>query len=210
MPRLIGITGYARHGKGTIANVLKAHGYEVLSFADPVRQMALAINPYVYPKGYQRLSEYVAERGWQEAKKNPEVRRLLQTIGTDAAKPLFGDDCWAEIGIKKACKIIASGGKVCFDDVRFPQEEGENILKLEYIGHIAKREWETISVNPQIWRVTRYNEDGTMFDNGIGTDHPSESQVKYFEPDEEIRNDGNLDDLARKVQDILGVKEGVL
>lgn len=209
MPKLIGITGYARHGKGSVAKILAAHGYTVLSFADPVRQFALALDPMIINRdmSYIRLSDYVGRVGWDYAKQDPEVRRILQRVGTDAAKPIFGQDCWAKIGMRKAADIIIEGGKVCFDDVRFPVEEGETILNCHNFA-----DWfnERHNVTSQIWRVTRYNADGTMFDNGIGTDHPSESQVKYFEPDEEIRNDGDLDALAQKIQEILGVKESVI
>lgn len=204
-PRLIGITGYARHGKGTIAKVLAENGYTVLSFAEPVRQFALALNPIVYMKGkeYMHLVEYLDMCGndWEQAKINPEVRRLLQHIGTNAAKPIFGDDCWARIGIETANKIISRGGKVCFDDMRFPIEEGEAIINYKY------RPPYSYFITGHIWRVTRFDKDGKPFDNGIGTDHPSEAQVKNFVPDEEILNDGSPEDLARKVREILRTYE---
>lgn len=46
-PKLIGITGYARHGKGSVAKVLEARGYTVLSFAEPVKRFLLALNPLI-------------------------------------------------------------------------------------------------------------------------------------------------------------------
>lgn len=215
--RLIGITGYAQHGKGTIAETLKKHyGYEVVSFAAPVKEFLLKLNPMIQtdastkqdlliasgqgevPYHYGvRLSVLVAHYGsLEEVKKRyQDVRQLLQRLGTDAAKPIFGVDCWAQQGLYRAMNLVNQSADVCFDDLRFPQEEGEAILELntKYPS----------TFGAEIWRVTRYNEDGTMFDNGIGTDHPSESQIKYFVPDEEIRNDGTLDDLRRKVRELM-------
>lgn len=205
-PRLIGLTGYAQHGKGSVAEILKNEfGYTVLSFADPVRQMALAIDPMItnYDGTYNRLSDLVNRGGWSYAKQNGEVRRLLQRIGTEAAKPIFGKECWQYIGMRKAHEIIANDGRVVFDDVRFPIEEGEAILNvdndLRFPDLICR-------INPQIWRVTRLASDGKPYDNGIGTDHPSESQVKNFEPDVEIINNGTLEELEDQVRGALNEK----
>lgn len=199
LPNLIGITGYARHGKGTIAKTLaKRHGYEIISFAAPVRDFLLQTNPLIEVyrptvaaiQGHHdtplasgiRLKVIIAQYGWDHAKKRfPDIRQLLQRLGTEAAKPLFGDDCWARIAMQRAYEITKfEGGRVCFDDLRFPREEGEAILNKGY-GYIGPH-------SAEIWRVTRYNKDGSIYNNGIGTDHPSERQVKNFEPDEEISN----------------------
>lgn len=214
-PKLIGITGYARHGKGTVAKILEKHGYTVLSFADPVRQFLLALNPLIETYTFEpepqhrgvRLSVLIAQYGWQGAKeKFKDVRTLLQRLGTEAAKPIFGNDCWAEIGMLKAGEIIARGGKVCFDDVRFPMEEGEAILNPCFVAEYVGGSPYCFPHQQQIWRVTRYNEDGTMFDNGIGADHPSESQIKNFVPDEEIRNDRSIEDLEAVICGLLNTK----
>lgn len=201
-PTLIGITGNARHGKGSIANILAANGYTVLSFAEPVREFLLKVNPLIqtmqtslpgeapYCRGI-RLSVLLAQYGWDGVKERfPDVRALLQRVGTDAAKPIFGNDCWVNIGLYRAKSLINQGARICFDDVRFPLEEGEAILDLN------TRFPSTFGA--EIWRVTRPG-----FDNGIGLDHPSEAQVKNFVPDEEIVNDGTLDDLRAKVEALL-------
>lgn len=210
-PKLIGITGYARHGKGSIAKVLEKRGYTVLSFAEPVRQFLYALNPCMRTKwgSIVSLRAAVDSYGWDAAKNVlPELRGYLQRCGTDAAKPIFGDRCWASIGINKAHAVIAAGGKVCFDDTRFPVEEGEAIYSARFDMEYPSAPMDVlgfcgIDVDAvQIWRVTRFNADGTIFDNGIGTDHPSESQVQYFEPDEEIENHG-LAALEVRVNEIL-------
>ena len=85
---IIGLTGYARSGKDSVAKVLVDHyGFIRLAFADPIRDLLLEVNP-ILDKG-NRLSSLVDEYGWDIAKAQPEVRRLLQTLGVGARK-VFG------------------------------------------------------------------------------------------------------------------------
>ena len=84
-PYLVGLTGYAGSGKDAAAAGLVAEGWTRQAFADPVRSMALAIDPLVewdvFSHNPVRLSLLVAKRGWHVAKQCPEVRRLLQACG---------------------------------------------------------------------------------------------------------------------------------
>jgi len=198
MPNIIGITGYAQHGKGTVADMLKhKYGYEVVSFADPVRALALAINPIIRPGLHTlRLSDVIHVMGWHGAKTQyPEVRRVLQKIGTEAIKPVFGDDCWARIACHKVLTLMNHGvSRICFDDLRFPIEEGEMLYNL------ARQYPNTVSV--EVWRVNRVDKSGQPYNNGIGTDHPSESQIHNFVPDLELTNvSGKPQLLTRQIQD---------
>ena len=97
-PYLVGLTGYATAGKDAAAAGLVAAGWTRQAFADPVRSMALAIDPLVVWPLFSpvpvRLSLLVAKRGWPVAKQAPEVRRLLQTIGTDGVRAHLGVDAW--------------------------------------------------------------------------------------------------------------------
>lgn len=126
---ILGFSGVSQSGKDTAAKFLIELGWQRVAFADAVREAALAINPNVYGKtyigtkndcsfyGYSRLSDYVEQHGWDKAKKNPEVRRLLQTIGTEAGRDIHGQDCW----ILAAERKITSD-KIVFTDVRFENE----------------------------------------------------------------------------------------
>lgn len=128
MKKLIGFTGYARSGKDTAAGFLCSElGYSRVAFADALREMALAVDCYVdmrpdfavgEPKP-RRLSELVDELGWESAKKFPDVRRLLQRLGTEAGREILGDTVWIDLAVGKAAKIT---GPVVVSDVRFPNE----------------------------------------------------------------------------------------
>jgi hypothetical protein len=79
---IIGLSGYAQSGKDTTAELLCLnYKYKRQSFADPMRHALMIINPKL--DSITRLSEYVDDYGWDMAKQNPEVRRLLQVFGTD-------------------------------------------------------------------------------------------------------------------------------
>ncbi len=119
MTILIGLTGPPGCGKDTAAaHLVKDHGFARLAFADPIRQVALAVDPYVH---FFRLSEIVDLYGWDKAKRQPEVRRLLQTIGTEAGRDIHGADVWVDKTFA-AIKQLGPDQPVVLTDVRFDNE----------------------------------------------------------------------------------------
>jgi hypothetical protein len=102
--RVIGVSGFAGSGKSTVAEHLaKAHGYEVVSRADPLRAAATALDPIVGTGRGGRLVRYLdvlALYGYDRAKTHPvyggEVRRTLQRMGTEVGREVFGSDFWVE------------------------------------------------------------------------------------------------------------------
>lgn len=126
---IVGLTGYAGAGKDEAAKGLVAAGWTRQAFADPVRSMALAIDPAiaasigasgeVYPyKGCLRLSTIVQDFGWDEAKAIPEVRRFLQRLGTDAVRAHLGEDAWVSAFDRAHNRSVDTVAP----DVRFPNE----------------------------------------------------------------------------------------
>jgi hypothetical protein len=116
--QVIGLSGYARTGKDTIARMLvETHGYERVGFADSLKELMLRLDPYVTTAG-TRLSVVVGQYGWERAKDTfPEVRRLLQAHATPA-RDLLGDDVW----VRALTRKMAPSGKYVVADVRFPNE----------------------------------------------------------------------------------------
>ena len=73
-PTLIGLTGHARSGKSTAAEILAKYGYTVTHIADPIRRIAYASMP--------SIRRVVDAYGWDQAKRiSPEVRPTLQALG---------------------------------------------------------------------------------------------------------------------------------
>ena len=119
---IIGLSGYARSGKDTVAELLGLnYGFKRISFALPMRDALYRLNPIV--KGSivgeeLRLAEYVDHFGWEDAKALPEVRRLLQVFGTEVGREMFGKTFWIDQAFKRAEEYQ----RVVIADVRFPNE----------------------------------------------------------------------------------------
>jgi hypothetical protein len=188
----IGVVGRKRTGKDTIADHLaKRHGYVRVALADPVKELALVLNPIVTPtssrSGGVRLASLVAEQGWERAKDGwPEVRRVLQVFGTDIVRTHFGDRTWIDLALTKVRELNAQGAPVVIPDVRFPNE-GEHLQVL---------------VSARLLRVTRpclSTEDN----------HDSERYTDTMPVDVEVPNTGTVSDLLKRVDDVLGTYERI-
>lgn len=172
---LIGITGYARAGKDTVGKILTSAPYNFVrvSFADPLKQMALDIDPLV-AEGVH-LQPYVEMWGWETAKEHPEVRRFLQRLGSEGIRKNVCKTFWLDKGITEATLLLERGFNVVMTDPRFPNEA----QAIKQIGG-------------EIWRVFR---PGTEPING----HTSETSIDTISHDRSINNDGEILDLEVKI-----------
>lgn len=182
---IIGLCGYAQSGKDTVAQMLvDFHGFERIAFADALRDMLYALNPITVVDQDElnwqtidtlRLHDIIGRHGWDSAKQTiPEVRELLQRLGTEAGRQVLGDDIWVRTALAK----IKPGHKYVISDVRFPNEA-------DAIYGLAG----------QLWRVVR---SGTEPVNA----HVSETALDSRGTDAIIRNHGSLEQLLAHVEDI--------
>lgn len=187
---LIAITGRAQHGKDTIGQRLVDHGFARFAFADQLKDLALYINPIVSGDirdfDEERMAALVSRVGWEEAKKNPEVRRFLQELGT-GVRDIIGEDAWVN-ALEKLW--LASGREnVVITDVRFPNE-----------ARWVHRH------GGQLWRVTRMVNGGEKmlpFDNGVDPNHASEVHVPTLLADHELLNCSDLMFLQAQADELL-------
>lgn len=174
LPQIIGLNGVARAGKDTVAGILHdLYGYTPISFSDILNRALVALNPIVDTSG-TRYANYVETLGYEEAKEIPEVRRLLQAMGTEVGRNLLGTDIWVEALFKNLPE-----GKVAITNVRFPNE--------------ANSVWGRGGV---VWRVTR---PGFEPSNG----HISDTALDDYKMDAYIANNGTVRELADEVMGIL-------
>ncbi|OLT09459.1 hypothetical protein BJF77_10335 [Kocuria sp. CNJ-770] len=128
--QLIGLHGRKQAGKDSCGDrLVSAHGYSRVAFADPLRLFLVRLDPLVGVRAGRplRLSTVLAEAGgdWGRLKDEThdpvhrEVRTLLQKIGNEAGKAVFGETVWADRGLETARRL---GGRVVFTDVRFDVE----------------------------------------------------------------------------------------
>ena len=168
---LIGLSGFAQSGKDTAATFLAEKGFQRIGFADPVREMLFKLNPTVGISQkndengpmlvVHNVRSEVNSLGWEGAKQEwDEIRRLLQVLGTDCGRNMFGDDIWVNIATEK----IKVGGNYVFTDVRFRNEA----QKIKELGGV-------------VWRIER---DGVAPVNA----HISEYALLDYDFDARIQN----------------------
>ena len=179
---IIGLIGKKRSGKDTFAAVLvEKHEYTRVAFADPLREALLRMDPYVDADLLEhgevqpyRLSEVIEVLGWERAKDEvPEVRRLLQTFGTDAIRTLDAD-FWVRAAVASA---EAVQGPVVVTDVRFPNEADA----IRNMGGL-------------LVRITRPGYDGDG--------HPTETALDGYPADISIPNTRSINDLQALAESV--------
>jgi len=126
MTFILGLNGDAGSGKDTAAEYLvEWYGFKRIGFADAVKDIALAIDPIIckieFDPFYLHLSSLVQGIGWDHAKRSmPEVRRLLQNIGTEAGRQVLGENVWVDIVKRKIDESNCPA--IVITDLRFPNE----------------------------------------------------------------------------------------
>ncbi|OSC76518.1 hypothetical protein B5180_01815 [Streptomyces sp. BF-3] len=123
----IGIIGRARVGKDTAGQwLVDNRGYRRIGFADPLKEAALKLDPIVGTDDSdlcvegERLSDVVGFWGWERAKEEPEVRRILQELG--AAVRAIDEDFWLRAAMRRVQEANESGVPAVITDVRYPNE----------------------------------------------------------------------------------------
>lgn len=181
-PRIevIGVSGTARVGKDTVADYMVAnHGYTKMSFADPMREALVKLDPLINVGGYvSPLSSAVENIGWEELKSlSPDIRPLLQRFGTEVGRNMFGENFWVDAAINR----IPDGGKVVFADVRFPNEA--DAVK---------------ALGGEVWRVEREG-------YGPANEHISEHALDDYLFDSLIKNTTTLGALYSVVEGLVNI-----
>jgi len=180
---IIGLSGYARSGKDTVAGMLMGlHGYEQAAFADKIRELLYEMDPLVMHNYMDfRLQDIVDSKTWEVAKTEfPEVRRLLQDLGVGARK-LFGDAFWVNQVTNQFGNAWWGYDKnVVITDVRFINEA--KAIK---------------SKGGQIWRINRPNVEAV-------NDHISEHDLDNWHFDAVIENNSDMPELMEKIKVLLG------
>jgi hypothetical protein len=177
-PRItvIGIAGYARSGKDTIADYLVGeHDYTKVSFSTPMKEAMYRLNPRITVNELQNTALRVGidVYGWEGLKeRSPDIRGLLQRFGTEVGREMFGEDFW----VNYALDSIPDGGKAVIADVRYPNEA--NAIR---------------ALGGKVYRVER---DGV----GPANSHASESALDGYEFDGTIHNQGTIEGLHGDVE----------
>jgi len=183
---IIGVSGYARSGKDTVADILVNDlGYIKISWADKLRECLYALNPIilwdknvekVHPAvlDYMPLQWIIDTYGWDGYKSTgwyAHIRIMLQRFGTEVGRQIINDNIWVDLGLKNLDK----DKNYVIPDTRF-LNEAESIR-----GHKGL-----------VFRVNR---------NGVKpvNDHVSEIGLDDYRFDVIFNNNGSIEDLREKV-----------
>jgi len=177
--QIIGIGGRLRAGKDTVADVLAAdHGFRKMGMSDALADALLVLDPVIpdWPAvgTATRYVDVVHRAGYVEAKQHPEVRRLLQKLGTELGRDMIHENVWVDMVERRLRANRAAGVDTVITGIRFPNE----VDMIRRIGGTLA------------W-VTRPGTETTAA-------HSSETSVTVGDFDVLIRNTGTLDDLEAK------------
>jgi hypothetical protein len=157
--QVIGISGYARSGKDTVAEKLAEVGYVRGSFADAIREALYRLNPTV---GEELLKAKVDRLGWETAKAIPEVRELLQRLGTEVGREMFGDNIW----IDYLFDSLSDGSKIVIPDVRYPNEADAITVLGGAVWRVERDGVNAINGHISDSAMNDYSFDTVVYNNG--------------------------------------------
>jgi hypothetical protein len=183
---IIGVSGYARVGKDTVADILvQDAGFERIAFADKLRECLYALDPIVlwdYEFGelqtgvqpFMPLKYVIDTYGWDGYKATgwgTHIRKYLQRFGTEVGRDLLGDNIWVD----STFMTLDMTKNYVVADCRF-KNEAEAITRK----------------GGQVWRINR---------QGVGpvNDHVSEIGLDHWPFDKIINNHASIEDLREKV-----------
>lgn len=204
---IIGLVGFIGSGKGTVGDILEQRGFVKDSFAKPLKDACAVI--FGWPREMLEGDTEVS-RKWREEpdafwseKFNKEFspRLALQLMGTEAGRNVFHKDIWVTSLLNRA-----NGKDVVVTDVRFKNE----IKFIQDNGGIVIRvkrgpepEWyeaaESFNMGPKknmTWALSQAKMATVQI-------HQSEWDWIGSEFDYVIENDGTINDLGNKVNELL-------
>lgn len=221
---LIGLIGLKRSGKDTAAQGLIQDGWTRMAFADPLKEMSQKLRGVwvqvpagveldaVVPSvgggligrggGFAQYHYVVDALGMEKVKELiPDVRTLLQTLGTDCVRGTFGSTAWVDITKRKVREALSRGESVVLTDVRFDEE----FDLVQLLGGV------TIGV----WRGDFDSLCDVLDDEAdlVGGDaHESETNVYHLldRCDYIACNNGSVDELHRGVRSILDYERSLM
>lgn len=181
----IALIGKARSGKDTAAAFLvRERAYTRIAFADPLKEMALGVDPLVptHLCGerliHVRLSALVRDVGWEYAKDHyPEVRAVLQRIGQTQRE--FDADYWVNVAARKIAGAERWNMPVVVTDVRYANEAD--------------------MLRARGFRMVRIIRPFAEMRQGAAAQHASETELNDYPTDAVIYNDGDVTQLQRAI-----------
>lgn len=156
---VIGITGKARSGKDTVAEmILTEYGGYRYSLADPIRAMLKA-----------GLGIDMNDLYWQERKEEPipafggkSPRQMMQWLGTEWGRQLVHDDLWITLATQQ---LANRGAGMIVPDVRY-ENEARWVRRFGLLIHIVRPGVTPVNAHISENGVSYEAGDRTIFNDG--------------------------------------------
>ncbi len=182
LPRIIGVSGHARHGKDSTAEYLECrYGYARYSLAAPLKAACREMFGWT-------AHELENDKDRVDARWGISPRQALQALGTEYAQaalpglfPAFAERTGRKLWVRRLLERAFARDEplIAISDVRFPHEAEE----IRAAGGIILRVFrDSVPVN---------------------SCHESERAVDEICPDWAIANNGTLDDLHREIDRVM-------
>jgi hypothetical protein len=126
---IVGVIGFAGSGKGTVSDILvNKYGFHKFAFADVLKDTVSVM--FDWPrhllegdtdesrKFRETIDDFWDERLFDTLGKSVTPRYILQLMGTEAGRDVFGEDIWVST-LERRIRGIEN---VVISDVRFPNE----------------------------------------------------------------------------------------
>jgi hypothetical protein len=215
MSSIIAICGFIGSGKDTIADYLvNFHGYKRESFANSLKDAVSVVFGWDREMLEGRTKQ---SREWRETRDEWWSKRLgrditpryvLQYWGTEVVRKGFHDDMWVA---SLEHRLLNSKDDIVITDCRFPNE----IKALKNIGATVLR----VKRGPEpVWykAAKDYNKGMRAMGWALGRDELERHQVHASEYswvgskfDHVLENDGTVDDLFNKIEEVLKVRDQI-
>jgi hypothetical protein len=127
---IIGLTGYARSGKDTVARIIDSLEYkrtqdpdcvELVAFAEPMKAFCMSLFGFSHDQVYGNSKEEPDPRWIRPDGRPLTPRYALQTLGTEWGRNC-DPDLWVKVARDKAVKAHQAGKLAIITDVRFVNE----------------------------------------------------------------------------------------
>lgn len=204
---IIGLVGFIGSGKGTVGDILEQKGFVKDSFAKPLKDACSVM--FGWPREMLEGDTEVS-RKWREEPdafwsekfgKEFSPRLALQLMGTEAGRNVFHKDIWV-ISLLNRSK----GKDVVVTDVRFQneikfiQDNGGIIIRVK-----RGEEPEWYEAAESFNRGPKKNLNWSLSKKKMATVQMHQSEWDWIgsEFDYVIENDGTINDLGNKVNEVL-------
>lgn len=178
MSYIIGLIGFPRSGKDTVAKLLEPYGFVRVAFADKLREALYVLNPIVETQPeVSRYQDVLIQYGYDKAKALPEVRRLLQYLGTEVGRNIIGKNVWVDAALREAEKHE----RVVITDVRFHNEVHAVRQAGGKIVNVLRGEAECDHTHESEQLAAQYAKNPDLADFTIKNDGPLEQLETWVE-----------------------------